>query len=224
MNGPVRGGGTLVLNAAQARGLPAELLGVRMLNQMAEVDDAACLAAGKAGTNLSGQVFRYARVELRGAEVLMRAPSSSSSGDPLVTVHRDGRGRVVFCAIPDLLGLDERLTPVAAHLLTQLLADVTPLQIRGEIQYLVNRTPTNWIVTLINNRGIYKPQQGLARVERDEAADVSIALRDGHQIERASEWTTEAEVEVKRSPGNPDQLSVRVPPDGVRIVELTTRR
>ncbi|MBA3323047.1 MAG: hypothetical protein H0T45_16610 [Pyrinomonadaceae bacterium] len=217
----VRGGGTLVLNAAQARGLPSELLGVRVLNQMAEADDAACLAANEAGTNLSGQMFRYARVEPRGGvEVLMRAPSS---GDPLVTVHRVGRGRVVFCAIPDLLGLDERITPIAAHLLTHLLADVTPLQIRGEIQHLVNRTPTGWVVTLINNRGVYKPQQGLARVERDEAADVSIALRGNHKIERANEWTTETEVEVKRNSGGPDQLAVRVPPGGVRIVELTTR-
>jgi hypothetical protein len=203
-------GGTVVLNAAQAEGLPAELLGVRSSGATAEADDADCLAPGEPETDLTGQVYRYERVEPRGAEVLLKTPS----GDPLVTVNRVGRGRVVYCAVPDLLGLDERLVPAAAHLLAHLAADLTPVRVRGEVEYLVNRNARGWVVTLINNRGVYKPQQGLAQVNRSESAEV-VLEENGASFKRASEWTTDAELKVTGG-----AVSLSVPPGGVRIVEL----
>jgi hypothetical protein len=206
-------GGTVVLNAAQLKGLPAELTGVRPLGATAEADDAACAAPGEPKTELAGQVFQYERVEARGAEVLMKTPS----GDPLVTVRRVGRGRVVYCAVPDLLGHDERLVPAAAHLLAHLAADATPVRVRGEVEFLVNRNSRGWVVTLINNRGVYKPQQGLARVNRDESAEVTLE-GSGASFARAAEWTTDAELKVSGG-----RVSLSVPPGGVRVVELFTR-
>ena len=203
-------GGTIVLNAAQAEGLPAELLGVRLTSATAEADDADCLAPGEQKTDLTGQVYRYERVEPRGAEVLLKTPS----GDPLVTVNRVGRGRVVYCAVPDLLGLDERLVPAAAHLLAHLAADLAPVRVRGEVEYLVNRNARGWVVTLVNNRGVYKPQQGLAQVNRSESAEV-VLEENGASFKRASEWTTDAELKVTGG-----AVSLSVPPGGVRIVEL----
>ncbi|HEX8335414.1 MAG TPA: hypothetical protein VF621_01710, partial [Pyrinomonadaceae bacterium] len=213
-------GGTVVLNAAQAKGLPAELLGVRATGATAEAHDASCLAPGEPGTDLSGQVYRYERVEPRGAEVLMK----TAAGDPLVTVNRVGRGRVVYVAVPDLLGLDERLVPSAAHLLAHLAADATPVRVRGEVEYLVNRNARGWVVTLINNRGIYKPQQGLAQVNRAESAEVWLDLGET-PIRRATEWTvgrTESE-RVRVEGERVERVLVVVPPGGVRIVELVTQ-
>jgi hypothetical protein len=163
-------------------------------------------------------VFRYERVEPRGAEVLLK----SASGDPLVTVNRVGRGRVVFCAVPDLLGLDERLTPAAAHMLSHLLAEATPVNVVGDVEHLLNRTERGWLVTLINNRGVYKPQQGLAQVRREEFVDVTLDL-SGALIESASEWTEDAPVEVSRQ-GSGARVRVRVPPGGVRVIELSARK
>ncbi|MDQ3803299.1 MAG: hypothetical protein M3416_05535 [Acidobacteriota bacterium] len=210
-------GGTLVLNAAQAAGLPEDLLGVRLSDATAESDAASCLAPGEAAPDLPGQVFRYRRAEPRKAEVLMRA----RGGDALVTVNRVGRGRVVFCAVPDLLGLDERLTPAAAHLLAHLFAAATPVNVTGDIEHLLNRTPSGWVITLINNRGVYKHQQGLAQVDRRESVDVTIDLR-GAGIARAGEWTEDAKLSAARE-GNRDLVRVRVPPGGVRIVEIIPR-
>jgi hypothetical protein len=207
-------GGTVVVNAAQVKGLPAELLGLRALGSTAEADEATCVAQGETKTELAGQVYAYERVEPRGAEILMKTPS----GDPIVTVNRVGRGRVVFCAVPDLLGLDERLVPAAAHMLAHLLRDATPVRVRGEIEYLVNRNARGWVVTLINNRGVYKQQQGMAQVNRNESVEVTLEL-SGAGIKRVSEWTTNAELKAAHGEHG-DILNISVPPGGVRIVEL----
>lgn len=209
-------GGTVVLNAAQVKGLPDDLTGVRASGSTAEADDAVCLAQGEPRADLSGQVYRYERVEPRGAEVLMKTPS----GDALVTVNRVGRGRVVYVAVPDLLGLDERLAPAAAHTLTHLLADATPVSVRGDVEYLINRNSRGWVVTLINNRGVYKPQQGLAQVNRAESRDVWLEL-DASDMS-ASEWTTDAKLSSVCQRPHCRTLVV-VPPGGVRIVELVPK-
>src|SRR5205085_1850801 len=133
----VQKGGTVVLNAAQVEGLPADLLGVRMLGASAESDDAHCLAPSEPPSDLAGQVYRNER---------------------------------------------------------------------------------GWVVTLINNRGVYKPQQGLAQVNRDETADVSLEM-SGLGVARAAEWTTDEELPV-RAGGRTDLVTLRVPPGGIRIVEL----
>ncbi|MCA1564756.1 MAG: hypothetical protein LC803_03820 [Acidobacteria bacterium] len=216
----VRNGGVVVLNSAQAKGLPAGLLGVRPLGTSAEADDAKCLLPdADAGANLHGGVYAYERVERHGAEVLMR----TATGDPLVTSFNVGRGRVIFCAVPDLLGLDERLTPAAAHLFTHLFAEATPVRVHGDVQRLVNRTERGWLVTLINNQGVYKPQQGLAQVDRNAIVEVTLSLR-GRTIREAREWTLDAPLETPRSAAGQSAVKISVPPGDVKIVELIEAR
>jgi hypothetical protein len=209
-------GGVLVINSAQLKGLPEDLLGVHLTGTTGEADDAECLMPNDANVNLGGGVFEFARVEVRGAQVLMR----TKAGDALVTSNRVGRGRVLFCAVPDLLGEDERLTPTAAHLLAHLASDAVPVKVSGDVQHLVNRTATGWVVTLINNNGVFKPQQGLAQVDRAASVEVTLSL-DGKGIAQAREWTSDLPLEVA---GAQTQVKVRVPPGDVKIVELTERR
>jgi hypothetical protein len=213
----VRAGGVLVLNSAQVKNLPEDLLGVRLLGTSAEADDAKCLLPNEAGTNLRGGAYAYEQVERRGADVLME----TRTGDPLVTSFRVGRGRVIFCAVPDLLGLDERLTPAAAHLFTHLFAEATPVRVAGDVQRLINRTERGWLVTLINNQGVFKPQQGLAQVDRRANVEVTLSLR-GTTIRQAREWTLDASLEVGRN-GNRSTVKVNVPPGDLKIVELVER-
>jgi hypothetical protein len=215
----VRKGGVLIVNSAQAKGLSDDLLGVRITVEKAEADEASCLSPGEAGTDLRGQVFRYERVEARkDAQVLIKSPT----GDPLVTINKVGRGKLVFVALPDLLGEDERLTPFVAHLLAHLCADATPVQVRGEIEYLVNRTERGWVVTLINNKGILKPQQGMAQVDRSQSVEVSLNLR-GKGIEQAREWTEDKRLDISRESGQPS-VKINIAPGGVAIVELVEQR
>jgi len=209
----VRSGGTVLLNAAQVEGLPSRLLGVRLSAEEREAEEASCKLAD--GADLNGQTFRYLLIQPDGAQVLMRA----ANGDPLVTRHQLGRGSVIFCAIPDLLGVDERLTAVAAHLLIHLLSDALPVHIEGNVQKLVNRTQRGFVITLINNEGVFKPQQGLAQVDRRAEETATISLKAG-EILSAREWTEDAPLEIERQAR---RIAVKIPPGDLRIVELTLR-
>ena len=215
----VRSGGTVVINAAQIRNAPEQLLGVRPTNATAEADSAHCLSPGENAQDLSGQMFRYEKVELKGASTLIAAPN----GDPLVTINKVGKGSVVFSALPDLLGEDERVTPFAAHMLTHVFVDATPVRVNGDVEYLINRNDSGWIVTLLNNNGIYKTQQGMAQVDRNAYVNVSISLRAenslrGEKIQSASEWMSDAPLKVDAS-----TVKLRIAPGGVAILELKTR-
>jgi hypothetical protein len=189
----VRNGGTVVLNAAQIKKLPEQFLGVRLINDTGEAHNAACLAPGEEMQDLKGQIFRYEKVELKGATPLITVPT----GDPLVTVNKVGNGSVVFAAIPDLLGEDERMTPVAAHMLAHVFADVVPLKVTGDVEYLVNRTTKGWIVTLLNSNGVFKPQQGMAQVDRSASVTVTITMKTDNR-----------------------KATVQIPAGGLAIVEI----
>ncbi len=213
-----RKGGTVVLNAAQAKGLPAELLGVRLRGEKAEADAARCLLTPEDNADLSGQMFRYERMEARaGTRVLME----TTTGDPLVTMNTTGQGRIIFCALPDFLGLDERITPFAAHLIAHLSANATPVRVHGDVEYLINRKADGGIVTLFNNRGVLKPQQGMAQVDRSAYASVSLYL-SGSLIKQAREWTSARPLEVTNNSGQ-QSVQLNLAPGGISIVELIER-
>ncbi len=215
----VRSGGVVVLNAAQVKGLPSELLGVRLTGATGESHNARCLAPGEQPQDLHGQIFRYEQVELKGAEVLIATPSDN----PLVTVNKVGRGKLIFVAVPDLLGEDERLTPFAAHLLAHLASDATPIHVDGDVEYLINRNSRGWVVTLFNDNGVFKPQQGLAQVDRSASVTATVSLR-GQGIGTASDWTSDQNLSVTKRAGNPDSVTVNIAPGGIAVVELIAAR
>jgi hypothetical protein len=211
----VKSGGTVVINSAQIKGLPAELLGVRLTGVTALAHNAVCLSPGEPAQDLHGQIFPYERLELNGAVALMRA----TGGDPLVTVNKVGKGTVVFAAVPDLLGEDERMTPFAAHMLAHVFADATPVKVNGDVEYLVNRNKNGWVVTLINNNGVFKPQQGMAQVDRGAYVTAALSL-PGARVARAQEWLSGQNLEIRKQAGISDGVTVSIPPGGIAIVEL----
>jgi len=114
--------------------------------------------------------------------------------------------------VPDLLGEDERMTPLAAHLLTHVFADAAPVKVSGDVEYLINRTANSWVVTLLNSNGVFKTQQGMAQVDRSAYVNVTISAK---QIQRGLEWTGDSSL----TPSN-GSVSLKIPPGGVAIVEI----
>jgi hypothetical protein len=101
-------------------------------------------------------------------------------------------------------------------MLAHVFADATPVRVSGDVEYLINRTESGWVVTLLNNNGVYKPQQGMAQVDRNAYVNVSITLR-GEKIVRASDWIGDA---VLKADGS--TVNLRIAPGGVAVVELKT--
>ena len=200
-------------NAAQIKKLPEQLLGVRLTNETGEAHNARCFAPGEEPQDLKGQIFRYEKVELKGAIPLI----TTLSDQPLVTVNNVGKGQVVFVAVPDLLGEDERVAPFAAHVLAHVFSDATPVKVRGDVEYLINRSANGWIVTLLNNNGVFKPQQGMAQVDRSAYVDVTITLPAQH-IQSATEWT--GDTPLKATAGS---ISVKIAPGSLAIIHIPSR-
>jgi hypothetical protein len=215
----VQRGGVVMLNAAQIKGLPADLIGVRTTGQRGSAHNALCLSPNEAPTDLHGGIFRFERIELKGARPLM----VTDSNEPLVTVNQVGRGRLVFVAVPDLLGEDERLVTFAAHLLVHLTADATPVKVEGDVEYLINRNSRGWVVTLFNDNGVFKPQQGLAQVDHSATATVTLSL-GAATIANASDWTTNRSLPVERRAGAADSVRMQIAAGGIAVVELVTSR
>ena len=148
---------------------------------------------------------------------------ATPSNEPLVTINKIGRGKVVFVAVPDLLGEDERLTTFAAHLLAHLASDATPVKVDGDVEYLINRSSHGWVVTLFNDNGVFKPQQGLAQVDRIATVSATLSLR-GAAIANASEWTSDRTLTIKKQVGSADSITLNIAPGGIAVVELVTTR
>jgi hypothetical protein len=71
------------------------------------------------------------------------------------------------------------------------------------------------VVTLFNDEGVFKPQQGLAQVDRSASLNVKISL-PGQNISSATEWLSDARLTVQ----NRSEVRVTIPPGGIAIVEL----
>jgi len=217
INDYVRNGGTVVINAAQIKGIPEQLLGVHLTNETVEADSARCLSPGEAPQDLSGQTFRYEKTEVKGANVLLAV----ANGDPLVTVNKIGKGNVIFCTVPDLFGEDERIAPFAAHMLAHVFSEATPVRVRGDVEYLINRTESGWVVTLFNNNGVFKPQQGLAHVDRNAYVNATINLGT-QKVQSANDWITDKPLDLQTQNGS-QTLKIPIAPGAIAVVELRTK-
>ena len=187
---------------------------MRFTGETGEAHNAICLSPNEPQQDLHGGVFRFDEIDLKGAQTLIATPSNQ----PLVTINKIGRGKVVFVGVRDLLGEDERLPAFVAHLLVHLAADVTPVKVEGDVEYLINRNAGGWVVILFNDNGVFKPQQGLAQVNRSAIAKVNLSLRSG-KISTATEWTSDQTLSIRN-----ESVSITIPAGGIAVVELTTQR
>src|SRR4030095_11682027 len=102
-------------------------------------------------------------------------------------------------------------------------ADATPVKIEGDVEYLVNRNSRGWVVTIFNDNGVFKPQQGLAQVDRSAKVTATISLR-GVSVSSANEWTSDRPLTIRKKTGLANTVSVEIAAGGVAVVELLAGR
>jgi hypothetical protein len=202
----IQGGGTLVVSADQLSGPGVARLGLPNLGSIKETDSL------KWENKLyQAQQFKYYEVNPKGVEVVAR----TSQGDPLVHTRTIGKGRLVFIPVPLGLGCDERPIPVLALLMRRLTENLVPLQVQGDVEWILNRLDDGgWLVALFNNRGVIKPQHGVLPTDERQALDVELHIP--WQVRSSAEWITEQNVTWDKG----GRTKIHLPAGAVRFVSI----
>lgn len=199
-------GGTVVLSAGHVSGPGVAELGLPAGGPEKEGDSCIWVPSQQ---RFASQRFRYHALPPGGTPLVQ-----ADNGDVLAAAFPKGQGRLIFLSLPGGLGIDGSATPAAGLVLTAVCRQVMPVQVAGEVEWLVNRTERGWIVTLFNPAGSAKPQHGVVPTDYTQARKVVLTWTK--PISEAQEWFTEAQIPVEQQ----SKVAVEVPAGGVRIVEV----
>ena len=143
-----------------------------------------------------------------------RALATTPDGQPFCASFDQGKGRLVFLSVPYALGIDKHVVPAAAKLFVHLTRDLMPVDVEGDVQWMVNRTGDAWLVTLINSAGVHKTQQGISPT--DFRQNRTVRIRSRVPITSAHDRLLDAD----RFTVTDDRVPVMVPAGGIRIMEV----
>lgn len=208
----VQQGATLVVCADQLHGAGVKELDLPAFGTLREASGFTwTLGGGPVPSN----AFRYRPLTVGSKDrVLATAPD----GSPLCVARRFGKGQIVVVGAPLGLGLDERPVPLLGLLLRHLTQGLIPVQVSGDVEWVVNRLADGgWLMALFNNRGVIKPQHGVLPVDYEEAQRVT--LRAAFRVDRSKEWLTEENM-LWTPVGQGETLTLTVPAGAVRLVEI----
>jgi hypothetical protein len=128
---------------------------------------------------------------------------------------------LIVLSVPRGLGIDRSAVPVVARLFAHLSRGLMPVEVDGDVEWMLNRSESGWIVTLLNPAGQAKPQHGITPTDFRE--NRSIVIRSRAAVASASDWLFPEEVLTVDSSGTGSRLGLTVPAGGVRIVDLKSR-
>jgi hypothetical protein len=168
----VEKGGTLLIADAHLTGPGlAEL----KLPKMGETKEAISSDLGPAPR------FRYRPLDATGGNIIAKA-----GDDPFCVSYDRGQGRLIVLSVPHGLTITRQAHPVLAHLLRSLRQGLVPIEVKGDVEWLLNKTSSGWVLTLLNPAGQLKPQQGI--LPTDHRQDRTVTLRVPANIKTATDW------------------------------------
>lgn len=202
-------GGTLLVADGELSGAGLALLKLPAMGGLSESNRFRWLT----GTTLHpSQRFRYRPIVAPDGG--WRPIATADDGSPFCAFQDRGKGRIVFLSVPRGLGIDRRAIPVVPRLFAHLSSGLMPVEVDGQVEWLVNRTTDGWLVTLLNPAGQQKPQQGITPTDYRQNKEVRIVARG---TIRSARDRLDPSLQLIPVQG---QISLEVPAGGVRIVEL----
>jgi hypothetical protein len=145
--------------------------------------------------------------------------AETSDGKLFCVVADRGKGRIIYLSVPRGLGIDRRATPIVPQLIAHLTRGLMPIEVEGDVQWLLNRNANGWMVTLLNPAGQDKPQQGITPTDYRENRQVTIRARV--PISSAIDRLQPTDRMTVAPAGNGvTTITCEVLAGGVRVVEL----
>lgn len=146
----------------------------------------------------------------RGSRVLMSTRHRETLGSDFERLRQQGTVEVLEPWTNPSTG---RPTAIGNPRLEALAQELLPVEITGDpVQFAVNRTPTGWIVELINNAGVTK--RGNQPAVIDAKARIRVTVKTKTKTDQLRTWRN-----AKDNPGN-DRIDVELGPGAVEFVEF----
>jgi len=180
-------GGTLLVADEHLTGPGVKALNLPAAGAPAEADGYTWLADK---TPQPSQRFRYRPIQAperrRATEWSHKPLAQAPNGDVFCAAEDRGRGRLIYLSVPRGLGIDRRAVPALARLFAHLVHGLMPVEVEGQVEWLVNRSDSAWTVTLLNPAGQPKPQQGI--VPTDYRENRAVTIRCHVPVTSARDW------------------------------------
>ena len=206
----VKAGGTLLINEKQvSKELGKDFLGVRLKKDREESQDIEYAD----GTRKQCSAYKLRKCDLAGAKVLAR----NEKGNPVLTLNDYGKGKVILTLPSYMLDNNTNILPICRDLLKQITYEALPFRVEGDIEYIINRNKTGWVVTLMNNRGVYKEMLAKEIVDPDQRSPVKIILP--WKPSAVKEWRQDKTLPAKAADGK-WVVDITVPAGDVRVVAI----
>jgi len=116
-----------------------------------------------------------------------------------------------------LLDKKNKVLPLAGYLLRQITKEALPLEVKGSIQYIINRNQDGWVVTLLNNRGVYKEMMTKELVVEEDRSKVQVYYPG--KVKKVLEWRRDKELKWTKQ-GDKAKIELTVPAGEVRVVAI----
>ncbi|MFA6569027.1 MAG: hypothetical protein WCS96_12515 [Victivallales bacterium] len=231
----VENGGTLLLNIQQVNAFfPTEFLGVERAEVPDNVRDMyAVKVEGSVRSTSDGKTFdlpesyEMEAVKLKGAVPLLE----DAGGNILACKNRFGKGNVIVstvdCLVPknsmdDQAGnMLEKMVygknfPFVEYFLKNIVSETLPVEVKGDIEYGLNKLSDGWLLYLINNKGVTKFTNKEQTFDMSKTAKVEVSLRSI----KASAITELREQKIVPRDDKNNSFTVDVPPGNIRVVKI----
>lgn len=143
-----------------------------------------------------------------------RALATTSDGKAFCSAFDRGKGRLVYLSVPRGLSIGKQAVPVVARLFAHLTRGLMPVEVDGDVEWMINRTDKAWLVTLLNPAGALKPQQGITPTDYRE--NRKITIRSRVPVKTASDRLLPSDALTVKD----GKVELTVQAGSVRIIEL----
>jgi hypothetical protein len=204
-------GGTLMVADAHLTGPGAAALALPASGDYLETTGYRWFDANEVSPS---QMYRYRPITVAANDKATRVLATSPEGKPLCVATDRGAGRLVYLAIPRGLGIDRCAVPMVPRLFAHLTRGQMPIEVDGDVNWLLNKNARGWMVTLLNPAGQQKPQQGITPTDYRENRTVTIRGK--------APFTTAVDrlLPSDKFTVKENAVTIEVPAGSVRIVEL----